>query len=202
MIVLFCQAERGLAVVGRRGEVRAAVQEELARRRVAAGSRPMERGPAVLGLGGEVRAAVQEERARRRVAADSRQVERGPAVLVLGDEVRAAVQEELARRRVAAASRRVERGPAVLVHGGEVFDLPPSQAVVGEIHLLHTPTLRWFQPPSLWLDATAAGAGGALVGERRRRGHTLVRLASGEVVMFGGLNERGAASDETWLLEL
>ena len=90
----------------------------------------------------------------------------------------------------------------LLLYGGEVFDLPPSLAVVGEIHLLHTPTLRWFQPPALWLDSTAADGGGALVVERRRRGHTAVRLASGEVVLFGGLDERGDASDETWLLEL
>ena len=50
MIVRFCQAERGLAVVGRRGEVRAAVEEERAHRRVAVSSRVMERGLAAPAL--------------------------------------------------------------------------------------------------------------------------------------------------------
>ena len=91
----------------------------------------------------------------------------------------------------------------VLLHGGDVFDLPPSQSITGEIFLLHTPTLRWFQPPALWLDAT--GGSGTFVGERRRHGHTAVRLASGEIVLFGGLEWVGRASVtsvETWLLEL
>ena len=87
----------------------------------------------------------------------------------------------------------------LLLYGGEVFDLPPSRAVVGEIHLLHTPTLRWFQPPALWLEG---GGEGTLTNERRRRGHTAVRLTSGEVVLFGGLKEAGQVSDEAWLLEL
>ena len=83
----------------------------------------------------------------------------------------------------------------VLVHGGEIFDLPPSQAVSGEVFLLHTPTLRWFQPPALW-------SSGTFLREFRLRGHTAVRLASGEVVLFGGLRENGATSDATWLLEI
>ena len=88
----------------------------------------------------------------------------------------------------------------VLVHGGEVFDQPPLTAVVGEIFLLHTPTLRWFQPPALWLDAT--GNWETLIGPRPRKGHTLVRLTSGEIVLFGGLKGIDVASDETWLLEV
>ena len=82
----------------------------------------------------------------------------------------------------AAASRapRMERPPArkhhatvavgnalVLVHGGEVYDAAPSQAVSGATYLLHASTLRWAQPPALFLSdaapaaATAAAAAAA-----------------------------------------
>ena len=98
----------------------------------------------------------------------------------------------------------------VLLHGGEVYDAPPSHSVDGATYLLHVPTLRWAQPPSLFVATSAESTRRAraprvaaerpredaaetrtrLVPPPRRCGHTAVAVpglgSRGCVLMFGG----------------
>ena len=119
-------------------------------------------------------------------------------------------------------------GALVLVHGGEVYDATPSQAVSGATYLLHAPTLRWAQPPALFLSNAATPAAAAapapalagavpphdslasrLVAPPRRSGHTAVVIGGdgdvgGHVLLYGGhgADSNRAVSNDVWLLEL
>ena len=104
----------------------------------------------------------------------------------------------------------------------ELYDAAPSHAICGATYVLHAPSLRWSQPPALFLSedapATAPPAAAAspsahdslasrLVAPPRRCGHTAVLVASeggggGHVLMYGGHGADGAVCDDVWRLEV
>lgn len=93
---------------------------------------------------------------------------------------------------------------ALLLHGGQVYDQAPSQAISPDFYLLHTPSLRWAQPPVL-CSVAGASATPTFNSLPRRAGHcgqiVSVGGAKQVVLFFGGLDELGRLSSDAWVLE-
>ena len=97
-------------------------------------------------------------------------------------------------------------GEHLLLHGGNLYK-QASHPACADVHLLHVPSMRWAQPPMLFLTGSPPITGASFAPPPRRCGHCaqVVEMGAGSshaILMFGGLDEAGNACGDTWVVEL
>ena len=72
----------------------------------------------------------------------------------------------------------------LLLHGGQLFNKAPSHAICSELHLLHVPSLRWAQPPVLFLAGAPPLSAASFAPPPRRCGHCAQAVEAGGAGML------------------